>query len=138
LAPEDVISKGRELVFAAEAYWRKTEGGYDGPYCPMCWDADHRVIRLGSLGIVTLSRGMTARYYCAFHRVASISVPLAIQQQIMVGNYPENRRRTALRDALGPANFGSRVDSGSRFWNSVDTQIQSIWDMCSGRVSRIV
>ena len=63
---QDVITKGRELVFAAEAYWRKIDGGFDGPYCPMCWDADHKVIRLGSLGIVALSHGVTARYYCAF------------------------------------------------------------------------
>jgi hypothetical protein len=89
---QDVIAKGQELVFAAEAYWRKTDGAYDGPYCPMCWDADHRVIRLGSLGVVSLSRGIIARYYCAFHRVASFNIPFAIQQQILVGKLPQESK----------------------------------------------
>jgi hypothetical protein len=81
------------LAFAAEVYWRKTEDGYDGPYCPMCWDADHKVIRLGSLGIVPSSRGMMARYYCAFHSVASFNIPVGVQQQITGGKLPERSTR---------------------------------------------
>ena len=51
---------GKEFVFGEGLYWRE---GY--PYCPSCWDADRRTIRLG--GPVPTSSGEV--WQCPDHKV---------------------------------------------------------------------
>ena len=35
-----------DLYFKDQAYWRKRDGIEDGPFCPRCFDADRKIIRL--------------------------------------------------------------------------------------------
>jgi len=82
----ETIEREHQLIFKHEVYWKKLDESYDGPYCPTCWDADHKLIRLGSLGIVNLARlGLTHRYYCYFHRVATFNIQHQEVQEMLQG-----------------------------------------------------
>jgi hypothetical protein len=43
---QDKINQGEELVFEKSLYWSLKGDKKDGPFCPQCWDHDHRKIRL--------------------------------------------------------------------------------------------
>jgi hypothetical protein len=35
------------LEFAEDVYWRrKNDQSFDGPFCPTCWDAQNKLVRL--------------------------------------------------------------------------------------------
>lgn len=37
---------GKDLVYQESVYWLRKPEGRDGPYCPNCWDAQRKLIRL--------------------------------------------------------------------------------------------
>jgi uncharacterized protein YydD (DUF2326 family) len=43
---EQVGELAGKLVYQESVYWLPKEGGRDGPFCPSCWDADRKLIRL--------------------------------------------------------------------------------------------
>jgi hypothetical protein len=43
---QDKINQGEEMVFEKSLYWSMKGEKEDGPFCPQCWDHDHRKIRL--------------------------------------------------------------------------------------------
>src|SRR5208337_1348839 len=43
---QDKINQGEEMVFEKTLYWSIEGDKKDGPFCPQCWDHDHRKIRL--------------------------------------------------------------------------------------------
>jgi hypothetical protein len=43
-----VISTKKDLTFRGNEYYLKTAQGEDGPFCSLCWDRDHKLIRLHS------------------------------------------------------------------------------------------
>jgi hypothetical protein len=60
------------LTFANETYWtRHTAGGLDGPYCPICWDDGHKLIRLKLYGEGEFGDrdGIQRRYDCILHGI---------------------------------------------------------------------
>jgi len=46
---QDKINQGEEMVFEKTLYWSIEGDKKDGPFCPQCWDHDHRKIRLYSM-----------------------------------------------------------------------------------------
>ncbi len=43
---QDKINQSEEMVFEKALYWSMKGDKKDGPFCPQCWDHDHRKIRL--------------------------------------------------------------------------------------------
>lgn len=43
---QDKVNQGEEMVFEKTLYWSIEGDKKDGPFCPQCWDHDHRKIRL--------------------------------------------------------------------------------------------
>jgi DNA repair exonuclease SbcCD ATPase subunit len=43
---QDKINQGEEMVFEKTLYWSIEGDKKDGPFCPQCWDHDHRKTRL--------------------------------------------------------------------------------------------
>jgi DNA repair exonuclease SbcCD ATPase subunit len=43
---QDNINQGEEMVFKKNLYWSMEGDNKDGPFCPQCWDHDHKKIRL--------------------------------------------------------------------------------------------
>jgi hypothetical protein len=43
---EQVGELAGKLAYQESVYWLPKEGGRDGPYCPNCWDAQKKLIRL--------------------------------------------------------------------------------------------
>jgi len=46
---QDKLNQAEELVFMNNLYWSPKGDNKDGPFCPQCWDHDHRKIRLFSM-----------------------------------------------------------------------------------------
>jgi chromosome segregation ATPase len=49
---QDKINQGEEMVFEKTLYWSIKGDKKDGPFCPQCWDHDHRKIRLYNMANV--------------------------------------------------------------------------------------
>jgi hypothetical protein len=43
---QDKVNQAEELVFENSFYWSLKGDKKDGPFCPQCWDHDHRKMRL--------------------------------------------------------------------------------------------
>ena len=43
---QNKINQGEEMAFENNLYWSMTGEKKDGPFCPQCWDHDHRKMRL--------------------------------------------------------------------------------------------
>ena len=43
---QDNINQGEEMVFEKNLYWSIEGDKKDGPFCPQCWDHDHKKTRL--------------------------------------------------------------------------------------------
>jgi regulator of replication initiation timing len=39
-------SIAESLEFSENAYYRRTESGREGPFCPTCWDREGKLVRL--------------------------------------------------------------------------------------------
>ena len=48
---QDKIDQGEEMVFEKTLYWSAKGDKKDGPFCPQCWDHDHRKMRLYNMGV---------------------------------------------------------------------------------------
>jgi hypothetical protein len=58
----------KSLVFGYTVYWRDFgEESYDGPYCPTCWDADRKLIRLSFWGEDMYGGVQKRRHDCPIH-----------------------------------------------------------------------
>lgn len=47
---EEELKLSGEMEFDGSVYWRVTENERHGPYCPRCYDADTKLIRLQDWG----------------------------------------------------------------------------------------
>ena len=43
---QDNINQGEKMVFEKNLYWSIEGDKKDGPFCPQCWDHDHKKTRL--------------------------------------------------------------------------------------------
>jgi len=75
---EENASLRRSLVFRDGMYWRETESGSDGPFCPPCYDNNNKLVRLQyQKGYMSARGDYKARPYyrctvndCNFHNRA--------------------------------------------------------------------
>lgn len=68
------------LEFGEDLYWRRTaDHGFDGPYCPTCWDDDRKLIHLKFVaeGSFPMREGRRRRYDCVLHKTEYF-VPVGI------------------------------------------------------------
>ncbi len=60
---EKALQPDGKPVYDENVYWLERDGQRDGPYCPTCYDADRRFIRLNP--------GATkGTYSCCFHKAS--------------------------------------------------------------------
>ena len=52
----------KQMVREGEIYYRLVDGNKTGPFCPLCWDADRKVVGTQLLG--------NGRYVCNIHKVS--------------------------------------------------------------------
>ena len=57
---------GQALEFDGYTYWKKTDSGFDGPYCSVCSDKMNQKIRLTH--VLGVFHRDTLRYDCAAHK----------------------------------------------------------------------
>ncbi len=46
---QEKIQKSDEMIFERSLYWSLKGDRKDGPFCPQCWDHDHRRSRLNNM-----------------------------------------------------------------------------------------
>lgn len=66
------LKTDQELEKIGDTFWRKTEAGWKGPYCPVCWGTTSKLVSLVS----TVEDGAATYHYwmCQVHTVGSFSV----------------------------------------------------------------
>jgi hypothetical protein len=43
---EQAVEIGKGLKYEESVYWLPKDAGREGPFCPNCWDSQHKLIRL--------------------------------------------------------------------------------------------
>ena len=75
---EEALKVKATLEFSDNAYWMKTEGEWDGPFCTGCWDDKRKLIRLTSEPGVVPSCPVCKRY---------------IEEYTYPPDYPEDKKK---------------------------------------------
>ena len=73
---EAELSRRLAMKFAYGAYWTRE----DGPFCPLCWDAGNKPIRLLSLLGIKRKDSDDLVYTCNFHNDMRIGLPESLRE----------------------------------------------------------